>query len=328
MTVVLLLGSLLFILGGAVLFTNGVEWLGKKFNLNEGTVGSVLAAVGTALPETMIPIIAIFFGTGADAHAIGVGAILGAPFMLSTVAMFLAGFSALVFKRRENRRELMVNGTVFKRDLMFFLPFYALALLASFLPYAGKVVVAVVLVGAYIYYLIITITAPAGEENGHELDRCYFAPRHNDPPTVAVVLQVVVALIMIVLGADEFVKGIEMVAKSAGISPLVLSLVIAPIATELPEKFNSIIWIRDQKDTYALGNITGAMVFQSTLIPAFGILFSEWHLDFYAGLSGVLALAAGLLVYLGYSFKKKLSARLLLVNGVLYLIFIYFVVRG
>lgn len=328
MTVILLFGSLLFILGGAVLFTNGVEWLGKKFKLNEGTVGSVLAAVGTALPETMIPIIAILFGTGADAHAIGVGAILGAPFMLSTLALFLTGLAALSFKKRENRRELMVNGEVFKRDLTFFLPFYALALLASFLPYAGKVIVAIVLVGAYAYYLKITITAPAGEENCHELDRCYFAPRHEDPPTFAIIAQVVVALAMIVLGADEFVKGIEMAAKAAGISPLVLSLVIAPVATELPEKFNSIIWIRDQKDTYALGNITGAMVFQSTLIPAFGIVFSDWHLDFYAGLSGILALTAGLLVYLGYRWKKKLSARLLLVNGLLYVVFIYFVVRG
>ena len=46
----LLGSSLLVILAGAELFTNGVEWIGEGFGLSEGVVGSVLAAVGTALP--------------------------------------------------------------------------------------------------------------------------------------------------------------------------------------------------------------------------------------------------------------------------------------
>ena len=80
------------ILLGAELFTNGIEWFGRKLELAEGAVGSVLAAVGTALPETMIPIIAIAFGGGGEStDAVGVGAILGAPFMLSTLAMFVTG---------------------------------------------------------------------------------------------------------------------------------------------------------------------------------------------------------------------------------------------
>ncbi len=42
-------------------------------------------------------------------------------------------------------------------------------------------------------------------------------------------------------------------------------LLVAPIATELPEKFNAVIWIRQGKDTLAMGNITGAMVFQASI---------------------------------------------------------------
>ena len=60
---VLLVVSLLVILAGAELFTNGVEWVGEGFGLSEGAVGWVLAAVGTALPETILPIIAILRGT-------------------------------------------------------------------------------------------------------------------------------------------------------------------------------------------------------------------------------------------------------------------------
>src|SRR3954469_21538161 len=93
--VLILLVALLVILFGAELFTNGIEWFGRKLGLAEGAVGSVLAAVGTALPETLIPIIAILFASGASSHEVGVGAILGAPFMLATLAMFVTGIAVL-----------------------------------------------------------------------------------------------------------------------------------------------------------------------------------------------------------------------------------------
>ena len=91
MDLLILVIAFVIILLGAELFTNGIEWFGRKLELAEGAVGSVLAAVGTALPETMIPIIAILFATGASSHEVGVGAILGAPFMLATLAMFVTG---------------------------------------------------------------------------------------------------------------------------------------------------------------------------------------------------------------------------------------------
>src|SRR5439155_13856194 len=88
--------SLVLILAAAEYFTNGVEWVGEHFGLSEGVVGSVLAAVGTALPETILPLVAIALGH-ASGKEIGVGAILGAPFMLSTLSLFVVGVSVLVF---------------------------------------------------------------------------------------------------------------------------------------------------------------------------------------------------------------------------------------
>jgi cation:H+ antiporter len=56
---------------GSSLFTNGVEWVGCKFKLSEGVVGSVLTAIGTALPETIVPLIAIFFVAGPTGQSVG-----------------------------------------------------------------------------------------------------------------------------------------------------------------------------------------------------------------------------------------------------------------
>src|ERR1700675_2811379 len=97
-----LIASLFIILGGAELFTNGVEWIGEGFGLSEGAVGSVLAAVGTALPETLLPLVAILSRHGAG-DEIGIGAILGAPFMLTTLAMFALGVTVVGMSRRGKR---------------------------------------------------------------------------------------------------------------------------------------------------------------------------------------------------------------------------------
>ena len=90
---------------------------------------------------------------------------------------------------------------------------------------------------------------------------------------------VLVSLAAIVGGAELFVGEVESIAASLGVAPLVLALVLAPLATELPEKLNSILWVRDGKDTLALGNVTGAMAFQATIPVAFGLVATHWDLE-------------------------------------------------
>src|SRR6476646_2597145 len=170
MDLLVLLVSSFIILAGAELFTNGIEWFGKKLGLAEGAVGSVLAAVGTALPETMIPIIAILFASGASSHAVGVGAILGAPFMLATLAMFVTAIAVLVVgRRRPTGDDMQVDTHVLSHDIRYFVIAYALAIGAAFLPLEPvwlKWIVAVVLIGIYAWYVKghFTSDAEAGSE--------------------------------------------------------------------------------------------------------------------------------------------------------------------
>ncbi len=157
MDIVILVVAFIVILMGAELFTNGIEWFGRKLQLAEGAVGSVLAAVGTALPETMIPIIAILFATGEASHAVGVGAILGAPFMLATLAMFVTGVAVLVVARnRHTGDEMQVDTGVLAHDMRYLAIAYGIAIGAAFLPLEPvwlKWIVAVVLIGIYAWYV-------------------------------------------------------------------------------------------------------------------------------------------------------------------------------
>ncbi|MCL4441220.1 MAG: sodium:calcium antiporter [Firmicutes bacterium] len=321
-TFLFLAGGLILILAGAELFTNGVEWLGKKLKLSEGAVGSVLAAVGTALPETVIPIVAILYGAGEASEQIGVGAILGAPFMLATLALSITGITALLCRvNGKHRKHMLVDTSILKRDLGYFLGLYSLAVLAAFMPAYLRLPVAVVLVLSYLFYAYWTI------KDGKEVDCQDLLPLHlcrnkKEPPLYLVIVQLGASLGGIVLGAHFFVDGIKHIAEVLHISPLLLALFIAPVATELPEKFNSIIWVRKGKDTLAMGNITGAMVFQSSIIPAFGIAFTPWVLSDIAVISTLLALSGAAVVYCTLLLKNRIRPSLLAANGSLYLAFV------
>jgi cation:H+ antiporter len=321
--------GLVIILGGAELFVNAIEWLGRIFNLSEGATGSVLAAVGTALPETMIPIIAIVFGSGESGHDIGIGAILGAPLMLSTLAMFVTGTAVYVFRaRRKTGTHVVASYRTMSRDLSFFLCLYALAILAGVVAWRPfKIVIAIFLVAAYIFYVYATMKQQREVEEEENL-RCYFAPRSERPRTLIVFLQAGCALFLIILGANVFVESVTAIATHHGIPAFVLALIIAPIATELPEKFNSIIWVSRGKDTLALGNITGAMVFQSSLIPAMGIVLTDWSLTSSAMFSGILALISAGVLMIQLSLRRLISAFVLVCGGVFYACFILAVVTG
>jgi cation:H+ antiporter len=116
-------------------------------------------------------------------------------------------------------------------------------------------------------------------------------------------------------------------AMALGISPLILSLLISPMATELPEIFNSIIWVKQGKDVFALGNILGAMVYQSCILVIIGIALTPWHLElfdrtqFLQAASIGLALASSALLYVR-SRGEVVRVSGLLIPGLLYLVFI------
>jgi hypothetical protein len=75
----------------------------------------------------------------------------------------------------------------------------------------------------------------------------------------------------------------------------------------LREKANSFFWVRDGKDSLALGNISGAMVFQSTLPVSIGLAFTVWELDSYSVLAGCLALAGGFVAILTIQIRRRFS---------------------
>jgi len=191
-----------------------------------------------------------------------------------------------------------------------------------------SIAIVIILVGGYILYAYRTFRCEksAGIEHSEVMylwrliRKLRLTDAHN-PHIILIFLQVTGALFVMIMGAHTFVKSLEHVSIRFGMNPLLFALMLAPVATELPEKFNSIIWTWEGRDTLAIGNITGAMVFQSTFPVSVGLLFTEWRLTGMAFFSAIIAITSASIVFGELVLRKRLSPITLFLGGGLYLIY-------
>lgn len=288
-TGVLFAASLVLIVAGSELFTNAVEWAGFRMKLGSGATGSLLAALGTALPETAVPVVALITRAPAS-NAVAVGAVVGAPFLLVTLGMAVTGLAVTV---RRTRPVLHVDGTQVRRDLGSFAGAFWLLLLGVVLPHWARAICAVALLLLYARYVRSTLRSGVPTEAMPEplhLLR-WNEDRRGRPLGWVIAIQLLVAVAMLVGGAEMFVHALERLAHAVDISPLLLSLVLVPLATEMPETLNSVLWIRSHSDGLAFGNVAGAVTFQACLLGALGLAFTTWQ----PGRLGVINLGLTLL---------------------------------
>jgi cation:H+ antiporter len=320
--IALAVGVMAFTIG----YVNAVEVLGRQLGLSDTAAGSILASLGTATPETLVPVIAILVVGGTGGHEVGIGAILGAPFMLATIALFVVGIVATIgvlSKKREDPYLHLESGIL--RNFKFFFVFYPLAVIAAIIhiPLFHKLL-ALFLVLGYAYYVYITIKSPEeGEEE--EEGQLFLGKLLKKESTALSVFQLIVSLLIMIYLIKLFTERLDELALHLGISVMLLSLVIAPLATELPEVGGaSVFWTWRRKDTLALGNITGAMVYQSSIAVAIGLLLTEWVLETTVAITVILAIISAGIIFAYYLARRRLNAYVTLIAGIFYFAFLYY----
>ncbi|MFE7526488.1 sodium:calcium antiporter [Kitasatospora sp. NPDC057542] len=333
-------------------FVNAVEWLGERLNVGKMAVGTILAAFGTALPESVVTLVAVTTGATQEARNIGVGAAMGGPLALATVAYGVTGVMLLLHRRKarsaaaapvpvgvggRNDAVASIGGVPgggqalggerdmkrLAKDQSWFLPIFAVKVALGLVAFAFKPALGILFFAAYAVYFwreIRSSRAEGEEEDEEELEPLKFQRKKASPDTWAVVAQTLATLVVIFFAAHFFVKQLDVIGPMLGLSATVTALLLSPIATELPEIMNAVIWVRQGKTKLALANISGAMMIQATVPSGIGLLFTSWHFDGALLWSGVVTMAA--IVYLLLTMRAhKLTPARLGVTALLYAVF-------
>jgi cation:H+ antiporter len=307
-------------------FVNAVEWLGQRLKVGPLAVGTILAAFGTALPESVVTFVAVVFGRGDAAKDIGVGAAMGGPLALATVAYGVTGWMMLARRRKERMTsparvfdDLPIpvpvpagpadppataqppaalaneHGDLRKlaRDQRWFLAVFVVKVTLGLVAFAVKPWLGLLFFAAYGVYFWREIRSARGEHDGGgaDLEPLLLQRRRPVPATWAVLVQTLATLALIFAASQLFVHQLGAIGPILGLPAAVTALLLSPIATELPEIMNAIIWVRQGKTALALANISGAMMIQATVPSGLGLLFTPWRFNTALLVSGLITIA-------------------------------------
>ena len=319
--------SLFFLSAGAIYlaceyFVNGIEWFGRRLNLGATAVGSVLAAFGTALPESAVTFMAVVFGTTPAQKDIGIGAAMGGPLVLATLAYAVVGL-ALIFHRRRLERETLqvrVDHARMSRDQAAFLAVFVVKVALGLVAFAIKPWLGVLFLAAYVVYVWREIQESDTAPEEEKIEPLKIRPSVEEPSLGCASLQAVLAMVVIGVASHVFVGQLEIIGTTLHWSPHLVALLLSPVATELPETMNALIWVRQGKERLALANISGAMMIQATIPSALGIFFTPWRFDGPLLASGIITALA--IVFLWQLFRRgAVDGRALVTVSSLYGVF-------
>lgn len=319
-------------------FVNAVEWLGQRLDVGKMAVGTILAAFGTALPESVVTLVAVTTGADEEAKNIGVGAAMGGPLALSTIAYGVTGAMLFLKRRREHAPDPAGRGDGggsdgvraplgdekdmkrLAKDQTWFLPIFVVKVALGLVAFAFKPVLGVLFFAAYAVYFWREIRSGDDGGDDEELEPLKLRPRSAVPETWAVVVQTLATLAVIFFASQLFVRQLDAIGPMLGLSSAVTALLLSPVATELPEVMNAIIWVRQGKTQLALANISGAMMIQATVPSGLGLLFTSWEFDGALLWSGLITMAA--IVYLLLTMRAhRLTPGRLAVTALFYAVF-------
>ena len=300
-------------------FVNGVEWVGRRAGVSQNAVGTVLAAFGTALPESVVTFVAVVFGHDASERNIGVGAALGGPLVLSTIAYPVVGIMLLLTRPGTARQPIDLDRARLAQDQIWFLLIFVCKIALGFLAFAIKPWLGWLFLAAYAGY-VWTQIRNENETSEGEPEPLKFQPRTASPGLAIASAQTLLALVVIFAASHVFVNQLAAIGPWLGLPSAVVALLLSPIATELPETMNAIIWIRQGKHRLALGNISGSMMIQAAVPTALGLFFTPWLFDHALALAAAVTCVSifGLLVLIQ---RNALTPLRLAAFALLYVLF-------
>ncbi|MBS6195917.1 MAG: calcium/sodium antiporter [Clostridiales bacterium] len=284
--ILLLVVGFAMLVKGADWFVDGAAGIAGKFGIPQLVVGLTIVAMGTSAPEAAVSINAGLKGNA----AITIGNIVGSNILN---ILIILGITSVIVAVAVARSTVRVE-----------IPYMLLiTLLLLGLGYTGQEITfveGIILWVAFLIYLgYLFWMAKKNKEEEEEA---------KEQPVWKLLLLTVIGLGLVIWGSDVTVDAATSIAEAMGMSERFIGLTIVALGTSLPELFTSVSAAIKGKADIAIGNIVGSNIFNILFVVGTTALITPVVFEPAFLIDTVIAVAAGVLLWLCV-FKDRILSR-------------------
>ena len=270
---------------GADWFVDGTAGIAEKFGIPQLVVGLTIVAMGTSAPEAAVSITAALKGT-AD---IAVGNVVGSNILNILVILGLTG--------------LITSVAVQKSTLFYEIPYMLLVtvvlmvmgMMGNSINFVEGIIFWVMFI-LYLAYLFVLAKKGKQEEESKETRKIWLLLGYA-----------VVGGVVVVLGSNIAVDSATAIAEIIGLSEKFIGLTIVALGTSLPELVTSVTAARKGNADIAIGNIVGSNIFNILFVLGTSALIIPITFESSFVIDSIIAIAAGVLLWISTIKTKKLT---------------------
>jgi cation:H+ antiporter len=266
-TLVLLGIGFLLLIKGADYLIEGAVAIAKRFGLSELLIGLTIVAFGTSAPELAVSFQAALKGSG-----IALGNVLGSN--IANIALIL-GAAALISPLKVS------NSTMYYE-----IPFIIIISAASGAMFFGRNFTlgrsdGIVLLAFFVIFMMY-IFSMARQDRA--ISQAVQIQEKKDTISFGrdikwAWIATIGGLVAVIIGGDLVVDAGSHIARSFGVSDMLIGVTIVAIGTSLPELVTSITAGRKGRNDLAVGNVIGSNIFNTLFILGASALASPLKAD-------------------------------------------------
>ncbi|MGN0495688.1 MAG: calcium/sodium antiporter [Lachnospiraceae bacterium] len=285
-SILLLIIGFVMLVKGADWFVDGASGLATRLGIPQLVIGLTIVAMGTSLPEAAVSITAAIKQNA----GISIGNVLGSNIL--NILIILGITSVLV--------SVAVQKSTYCYEIPFMLVITGILLVMGVTGQKVTRIEGMILLVLFVLYLVYLYflskqskEEPPEEKKQLSIGKCIFF--------------IILGGIMIVWGSDLAVKGASDLARIFGVSERFIGLTIVALGTSLPELVTSVTAARKGNADIAIGNIVGSNIFNILFVLGISSTICDIPYALSFRVDAVIAIIAGVLLWLFSIRKKKLT---------------------
>ncbi len=278
--------ALALVIKGATFSTKYAGNLASSFGLSKYTIGFIVVAVISILPETFVAINSALAGMS----SFGLGTLFG-----SNVADMTLIFTIIILFAK---RGIKIESKILKKNIAY--PFLLLLpLILGLDGYFSRVEgAALIIFGAVFYYM-----AFKSGSDFSKVQKSKESPYKN-------FFMLLLGMVILIIGSHFTVSSAVNFANLLHINPVLIGMLLVGLGTTMPELFFAIQAVKKQDDDLAVGDILGTVLADATVVVGILALINPFSVpQKIIYITGIFMVAASVILFLFMRSGKSLSRR-------------------